>query len=318
MLHTRLSKHFILFDFLADLDVRASPLVNKAAISSALDHYLSAGAYLCEELLEPLTRQYGPSSISSGLCPGCPSPHGWITGNGAGCDIAFHDWVNRGAPPFHLVAEVDQSTQTYERAIAYAGSEYLCLSIKTSGNRRALYENVRVPGQDKPTFINYNSAKRRLARATGDFAPEPRPDWQREADEPVYHTRRSLRPQHVRVGEYFTLLDIARNVDVFNRGHTFHNNLIYADLTPFRAVASVLDHAVRYLGRVSIYRGLNRREHRHDYDWLSGGPKRVQFLTGNPDINVDEYLDHMIDHGKVDEIEVFQFGDSYLTEIVIK
>ena len=150
----RMSKDYVLLDFLFDYNVyKSERKVDFEKVFS--DENMVEDQKFVDELLQPLTDRYGPTSIADAFWPEHfgksghyhRSPHRWNKEYGTAADVVFHDHVNRDEAPFELCHEIDRSSQAFDRAITYAGSEFICLGYRESRNRGALYENVRVPGQ---------------------------------------------------------------------------------------------------------------------------------------------------------------------------
>jgi hypothetical protein len=259
MFTERLSKHFILLDFLAGHTLYTSgrPLHRKEIDRVHID----AGVRLCENLLEPITERFGPISIANGFIPNDllsrPGPHQWLPAYGAAADIAVHNWVNVNRAPIHFVEELMVHNWSFDRFISYAGSEFLCMSTgRQPADRSKIYENIRVPGEEKPRFVNWYRGGRALRQSLN--IPQ-RPHWRRMEDEPVYHTMRKIRAQHIRVGRYFTFLDFCRNERAIAKGSCWVPPLT-AQSQPIiqmaRCMAEILDPVAAAVGRVSVVRGV--------------------------------------------------------------
>lgn len=253
----RLSKHFTMLDFMQDraLYHDPAPLDAKTILT---DEVLNAGVDLCINLLEPLIEAYGPCSIAAGFCLSdaghAPNtPHQWSKSRGAAADACFHDWVNLDRAPIKLAEDMIQRRMQFERLITYAGSEFICLTWKHR-RRFALYENLRIPGQIKPAYIQHT-------RTMGNYDSLPtsipdRKDWRRAPNEVVYHTRRSLRPQHVRLGRYFTLLDFCRSELGLSAGIPWVLPVQAAKQAWYgRMFAQILDPVVAEIGRICVTQG---------------------------------------------------------------
>jgi len=255
----RLSKHFLLLDFLHDRDLYTKPIANLA--DTVTETALENGGLFCQNLVEPMIQKFGPCSVAAGYTPlgtghYTDSPHCWEDRTGAGADIAFHDWVNLDRPPIKLLEEWLHDGKPFERIITYAGSEFMCLALKKGRSQRhAFYENVRRPGHDKPWFVSHS-------RHPGDFARHPktfpaRVDWRRAPNEPVYHTRRNIRPQHVRLGRYFTLLDFARCEEAMQEAKCWVPPITATKQGYYgRMFCEIIDPVVAKYGRVSVVSGM--------------------------------------------------------------
>ena len=266
---TRLSKHFILLDFLADRAVYRSckPLVFDEVWKDDEHGPLARG--LCKKLLEPLIAAYGPISVADAFWPravadaswprnlnlGHPgSPHGkhrWEDGE-ATVDIALYAQVDRGKKERLLRKAVDDLSAIdgcRGRVLSYPKTEFLCVTFKSEGAEKC--------ASDRSTH-------------------KPRKS-------------QTLRAHHVRVGRYFNLLDFCRNGQAVERGI----DLVPKDLdketpdyqpiaeeTAARSFAAALDPLVDRLGRVSVVRGMETAgfscdEHAKLHRWDQPGPWRL-------------------------------------------
>lgn len=259
----RLSKHFLLLDFLNGHTLYSSrrPLLLEEIPAS----YIRTGQTLCEELLEPMIAQWGPMSVSNGFIPrdllGARfTPHTWAPNDGAAADIVVHDWVNRGKSPIELVKAIIEKELPFERLITYAGSEVMCVSAaRTPRNRGAVYENIRVPAQRKPTFRAWHRGGVYPAKLTQPGGIEPRLNWRLEKGEVPYHTQGMLRPQHMRVSRYFVALDFFRNEAAIASGTPWVFSPRKPETTTALAcMGEVLDDVVMQVGRISVTRGITR------------------------------------------------------------
>ena len=174
---TRLSKHFILLDFLADHEVYRQPRRRNRQrlqfdeVWNDEHHALAKG--LCNDLLEPLMmdERFGPISISDAFwptvfksghdqaTPSRPDKHRWVGGE-ATVDIALYRLVDVGMRDKELreaVLSLRAIDGCLDRVISYPNSEFVCVTFKPEG-----------------------ATKRR-----------------------VHGARKNLRAHHVRVGRYF-------------------------------------------------------------------------------------------------------------------
>src|SRR5690606_28177514 len=159
----------------------------------------------------------------AGLCPGEAflkghhrhSPHHW--GAKAAADVVFHDHVNANRSPISLMDTIRDADLTFDRFISYAGSEFVCITIAMDANRYAVYENIKsaVVG-GRPEFLRWSSKPEDRDYWPNRF-PE-RPEWRRLETEGIYSSKGTLRPHHVRVGRYFTLLDFCRSPNAYAAG----------------------------------------------------------------------------------------------------
>ena len=235
------------------------------------DDHLDAGITLCDKLLEPSIMRYGPASVASGCCPFLDDPrnplHGWKSRTGAAADLVFHDWVNQEKAPSHLCEDMDKNSDIeFDRLITYAGSEFICMGVKKNNNRYAFHENIRDFNnpENKPIYVTHGytleAKEKRKNIPVGNRAM-----WRRNEGETIYHSRRNLRAHHIRVSEYFTLLDfchslygIEHNINTVPKINS--TKVIYGA----RMFGEVLDPIVKEYGRISVLRGLEPKEMRED------------------------------------------------------
>lgn len=227
----RLSRHFLLSDFLGNYSVYSSGLANP------FDHYdpdaqrkLDNAVALCEYALEPILAEHGALSISYGYIspdvsrrivgyqdPNKPSHHRWDLG--AAADICVHGWVN-GDPdddtvqtaPITLAHAIDQRGIPYSRLISYSESPYLCIAvaakeIETGNIRRAFYEN-RYTGKHKvkPAYFSRSTPAAR-GRAHADLQVTGLDAGWRGAGYPTYHGGGLRQYHHIRISKYTMLSD---------------------------------------------------------------------------------------------------------------
>ena len=179
---TRLSKHFILLDFLADHTVyrSAKPLVFHEIWN---DEHGALARSLCNDLLEPLMRdeRFGPISIADAFWPlsvfpsksghlgsGCKK-HRW-TGGEATVDIALYRLVDNDVREGELrkaVLRIEAIDGCRDRVMSYPETEFVCVTFKREG-----------------------------AEKCGRYDPRK---------------TQNLRAHHVRVGRHFNLLDFCRS-----------------------------------------------------------------------------------------------------------
>ena len=184
---TRLSKHFILLDFMSDRAVYRSGMPLSFSKTWNVGHHaLTTG--LCDRLLEPLMAVYGPVSVADAFWPESiakaswprellmghhqadasrPDKHRWAGGE-ATVDIALYRLVDErktGAALKKAVEDVGINDNFRDRVISYLETEFLCVTYKEKGAKVCGYPNT-----------HKSKAER-------------------------------LRAHHVRVGRYFNLLD---------------------------------------------------------------------------------------------------------------
>lgn len=263
----RLSPHYTLLDFMNARTVYTSG--KASTVDDIPAPMIATGRKFCEEFLEPLRERHGPLSFSSGYIPKYLlkrwTPHSWAPEDGAAADVIVHNWVNSDLSPMALVASLVRSGVDFERMITYAGSEVICMSSARNSNRRAIYENVRVPGE-KPSFITWARGPKSIKNPE-KFRPEARANWRRLEGEPIYHAMRNLRAQHIRVGGFFTLLDFFRDEEAMATGKAWVPVTDHLDAEPIqpiigmaRCMAEVLDPYVERWGHVTVVQGARRRD----------------------------------------------------------
>ena len=261
----RLSPQYVLLDFLADYNVYNfhRPLDFSQIFTK---ENLTECEKFVNHFLDPLTEKYGPTSIAGGFWPEKVrkkgghhegSPHCWTKQHGTAADVVFHDWVNKDRPPLHLACEVDGSHTAYDRINSYLGSEFLCLCYRDNSNKRAFYENIRLPN-GRIHMAPYGDTVEKRPWRQGSPFPD-RSNWRRAEGQGVASNR--FRAQHVRVGEYFVLLDFCRSVKGLQRGiRTVPNVTLrkwdFPEVHVSRMFSEVLDPIVRDFGRITVIRGI--------------------------------------------------------------
>ena len=247
---TRLSKHFILLDFMADRAVYRSGMPLAFDRTWDKQHALAKG--LCEDLLEPLMAICGPISVADAFWPASiaektwprelqmghhqadasrPDKHRWAGGE-ATVDIAPYRLVDhykkmgdenkRGNSLKNAVKDLMTTRSHSDRIISYRNSEFLCVTFK---------EN------DANICASYDRCK-----------------------------KQSLRAHHVRVGRFFNLLDFCRSgraveqgIDLVPKGAENNGGRDYIPVreeAAARSFAAALDPMVEQLGRISVVRGI--------------------------------------------------------------
>ena len=259
---TRLSKHFILLDFLADHEVyRRGKRLSFDEVWN--DEHDSLARGLCNDLLEPLMmdERIGPISIADAFWPSVfksghhktktsGGKHRW-TGGEATVDIALYRLVDegrRGRDLKEAVEGIKAIDDCRDRVLSYPETEFVCVTFKPEGARK---------GGQHGTWKGQN-----------------------------------LRAHHVRVARYFNLLDFCRNGRAVEEG---------IDLVPkkaenceraycpipeeiaARSFAAALDPLVEKLGRISVIRGMETAEFADGGDtglhrWDRDGPWRLVFV----------------------------------------
>ena len=255
---TRLSKHFILLDFLADHAVYRSgtPLAFKQLWN---DEHNTLARGLCEKLLEPIIEAYGPISVSDAFWPSIISAghhksagpkHRWIDGE-ATVDIAAYEQVDRG----HTEAILRRIMESYsaidgyrDRIISYPNTEFICVTFKSKGAERCGRHDC--------------------------------------------NKRQNLRAHHIRVGRYFNLLDFCRGGRAVEEGSSLIPEKLDGDTPHYRPIpeevaarsfAAALDPLVAQVGRISVVRGMepsqfSHCDHAKMHRWDQFGPWRLVFV----------------------------------------
>ena len=289
---TRLSKHFILLDFLADHEVYRQPGPRERQRLQFDDVWnkehdeLARG--LCKRLLKPLIEAYGPISVADAFWPsvfksGHSSSYGpkhrW-TGGEATVDIALYRLVDEGKRDTELkkaVEDVETVQNCRGRVICYPNTEFLCVTYKA--------ENAEICG-----VPNRNEKK-----------------------------AQKLRAHHVRVGRYFNLLDFCRSgraveegIDLVPRDaekDDWRDYIPIAEETAARSFAAALDPLVERVGRISVVRGIEtdgfaNDEHAELHRWdREDGPWRLVFVLPQG-TDRKEVSDLLLRHPHVREVQI--------------
>ena len=323
----RVSEHFMLLDYLFDAhnSYRTGNEVTDL-FPIVTDERMVEVTHLANTLLEPLVRVFGPCSPSAGFAPyaGHRTPHTFQRSVGGALDLAFHRWVMptfdnpEGKAPALMLEVIKRENIKFKRLIAYAGTEFMCIAASSMGNDSKVYENIRTWTYDisqpssqipKPLFLTHsqNQSEWRLFSHLRD----QRKGWRRVEGEPVYHTGRSIRVQHIRTGRFFVLMDFIRSPLGISR---LIRNI--PPVTPCyqiqvaRMASEILDPLVESLGRVTITRGLEGRsvsdawadDRAPMHRWNGMGTHRVEFVTAKGrDISQVEAL---LDHEAIEYVEV--------------
>ena len=266
---TRLSKHFILLDFLADHEVyrqrgrRDRRRLQFDEVWNDEHHALARG--LCNDLLEPLMmdKRFGPISVADAFWPvsvfpsksghrgsGCKK-HRWIGGE-ATVDIALYRLVDegkRGSDLRKAVLSIDAIDCCVDRVMSYPKTEFVCVTFKREGAKKCGFHYRQKP--------------------------------------------QNLRAHHVRVGRYFNLLDFCRNgraveqgIDLVPKAAENDTGCAYRRIpeeVAARSFAAALDPLVEQLGRISVVRGMETAkfandEHAKRHRWDRDGPWRLVFV----------------------------------------
>ena len=260
---TRLSRHFILLDFMADHEVYRS---RRALAFNEIwnDEHDALAKGLCNDLLEPLMmdERIGPISIADAFWPSVfksghhqtkasrPNKHRWAGGE-ATVDIALYRLVDegkRGRDLKEAVERVQAIDGCRDRVLSYPETEFVCVTFKPEG-----------------------------ARKCGQHGT-----WKAQ----------NLRAHHVRVGRHFNLLDFCRNGRAVEEGidlvprkaeNSERTYCLIPEETAARSFAAALDPLVENFGRISIVRGMEKNGFADDghaelHRWDLDGPWRVEFV----------------------------------------
>jgi len=312
----RLSKHFLLSDFMGSSSIYAAGIPNVFDKKSGHDDRLAHGLALAEQILEPLLETYGPVSVSYGfISPGAsratvtyqdpnkPSYHRWDIG--AAADVCVHKWLEEQHKSSHfnspimLAHYLDNSLGLpYSRMITYSESPFICLAANfdevTAGEpRRAMYEN-RYEGVKgaRPAYtklVTEAARKRHFDALLADGLPH---GWV-GAGHPTYHGTRMRQLHHVRVSRYTMLTDWLYDDQNVTEGYRNCPRLTDPDtLAAFRRVGYVYDQLIDTLGvlRLSITQGyLDPRHEAEGYRcWTDNGPKQFTFVPPFSDWSGEE------------------------------
>jgi len=232
---TRLSKHFILLDFMAD------HAIYKSRIGLLFDQHWNSGyqqiaEQVCVDLLEPMIEAFGLFSVADAFWPQVIEQadkkahagsrfgpkHRWQDGE-ATVDIALWDLVDKGITGKALKDRIESLASIAacrDRVITYPNTEFACVTWKKAGAKKG---------------GSYLTSK-----------------------------KQSLRAHHIRVGRSFCLLDFYRNAAALEAGQRMvppvdKDTADYKPITQeelARACAALLDPLVARLGRVSVIRGI--------------------------------------------------------------
>lgn len=289
----RMSPHFLLMDFMQD---RTTMTLGRPLVLDLNDLYpdltadgLNQLAHLCNHVIEPMIQRFGPCSVACGFranpvygaAPMRDSPHRYNNIRGAAADLVFHDWVRPsldvpyGRDPVGMLDHVQDLPIT--RWISYAGTEFTCVAAHIGSRRRSVSLNIRRGPFKKPWFQTIPLPDVQRYDVHGWPTVEK---WRRRRGEPIFHTRRTLRPQHIRVGRYFTLLDFSHSPDALLLGvHSALPLSALQQITSARQAAYLLDPLVQRLGRVTVLRGVEPMsvagEARPEHLWRGEGDRQV-------------------------------------------
>ena len=297
---TRLSKHFILLDFMSDRAVYRSCMPLTFSKTWNDEHRAALAKGLCDRLLEPLMAAYGPVSVADAFWPESiakaswprellmghhqadasrPDKHRWAGGE-ATVDIALYGLVDEEKTDVALkkaVEDVKPIDDCRDRVISYLNTEFVCVTFRARG--------AKVNGQP-------NNDERKMEK---------------------------LRAHHVRVGRYFNLLDFCRNGwaievgrDLVPKGVENNNGCDYSPVpeeAAARSFAAALDPLVERVGRISVVRGMETAgfasdddEHAKCHRWDTDGPWRLVFVLPQR-TNWEEARDLLERHPHVRDVQ---------------
>lgn len=275
----RLSRHFLLSDFLGNHSVYTRGLKNILLPDDPeLPLKMRNARALCDNLLEPLLEQAGPFSISYGYIsnelsrkivtyqsPDKPSHHQFNLG--AAADICVHEWTNHDpeddsekTSPIALAHEIHAAGYPYSRLITYSESPYICVAVSekevhNNAPRKAFYEN-RYTGV-KGAKPNYKSLATAQAKARAKEQLSLEHGWRGEGY-PTYHGGGRKQYHHWRTSDYTMLSDWLFDLKSITNGV---RNIVpftsFGTINAFYAAGAAYDHLVRATGinRFSIVSG---------------------------------------------------------------
>ena len=331
-IEVRLSKHFLLSDFLGCHSVYTQGIPNMLdPYDPELPLKMSNIRALCEYVLEPLVEEHGSLSISYGYIapatsralvkyqsPDKPSHHMWNLG--AAADVCVHSWVNWlpdddsvETSPVYLAHRIDQANMPYSRLLTYSESPYLCLAasareINQNAPRKAFYEN-RYVGRKEP---NYRSHATERARATvyAELVEHGLPHGWRGAGHPTHHGGGRRQMHHIRIGAQSMLSDFVFDLQSIANG--YKNIPSMRDrklLDTFYAAADAYEALLRFTGvkRMSVVAGFisaSNPAFNPDKDWRTGTAYFTVVLPeGDPEVGLfTEYPEHGIKVSANDEV----------------
>lgn len=334
----RMSKHFVLSDFLGNHSVYSQGLPNLLDRSDpGIEVKIGNAVTLCECALEPLLQEYGAMSISYGYIspevsarivkyqdPDKPSHHRWDLG--AAVDVCMHNWVagnfktagelyfpeDARSSPVALAHWINYADIPYSRLITYSESPYLCIAVsereaRMQAPRKAFYENryTGVP-KGKPDYRQYSTPKAKNDALDALQTHGLPVDW-RGKGYPTYHGGGRQQYQHMRVSAYTMVSDWLFDLKSISEGHKNIPSLNLESVQDsFAAAGIVYDWILDHLGipRASIIEGyvshLNPSFDKNN-DWRS---EFNRFKVMLPDgMDERETTDKLFDHPMADAVE---------------
>lgn len=344
--HCRLSKHFLLSDFMGSPSIYEKGHANTFVTVSGMDNRLVNGRALCESILEPLVEEFGPISISYGFIspaasrqvvtyqnPDNPSYHRWDMG--AACDALVHGAIKAKdtftGSPAALAHHIHRTGLPYSRLISYSESPFLCIGAKASEiasnlPRRAFYEN-RYEGvaKAKPRYINASGpgAAARLYNALAADEAAGKPFLWRGEGYPTYHAGGTRKTHHIRTSRYTMVSDWLYDITTVMEGIANVPALTRREvLAAFMAAGKVYDNLIKASGlrRLSIIQGFlsdgARKELEEPNDSLTNwSQSRIGFWIVPPE---GESLDCKRLQTLLDGVTLEQDQDAYLCHFEVQ
>ena len=219
--------------------------------------------------------------------------HRWSQEYGAAADVVVHSWVNQNKNPGRFNESLSRSNIEYHRFLSYRGSEFICLASRSQGNNKSPRGLKEWDRRERYTHSHGAKSKsncgydKQLRVAESSWCEEPdtglagnligtvvfgrKPQSGKWLDHSIVEIegtvddradggRRVLRPWHVRVSEYFVLLDFCRNEKMFERRMVTVPPLTFGTANTVIKVArmfgEVLDPVKKHLGNISVVRGM--------------------------------------------------------------
>ena len=220
--------------------------------------------------------------------------HRWSQKYGAAADVVVHSWVNQNKNPTGFKEALPGSNIEYHRFLSYPGSEFICLASRSQGNNK--YARGNKEWDRRKPYTHSHGAKSKSNCGYDKQLRVAESSWCEESDtkpeismvgsvvfgrkppngkSPLHHSivevegtvddvsdsgRKVVRPWHVRVSEYFVLLDFCRNEKMFERRMVTVPPLTFRSANTVIKVArmfgEVLDPVKKHLGNISVVRGM--------------------------------------------------------------
>lgn len=317
----RLSKHFVLSDFLGCHSVYAKGYPNPFVMDDTAEEKLENATALCVEALEPVLQEFGPLSVGYGYIspdlsrrivkyqdPEKPSHHRFDLG--AAADICVHNWVcgdskavgdlflpesARGSP-IALAHGFEFFEIPYSRLITYSESPYVCVAVSarevvSNRPRKAFYEN-RYAGKPKakPTYLQYATPVAKL-RALEDLQTNGLAFPWKGGGFPSYHGGGFRQFHHTRVSKYTMLSDWLFDLKSVSDGaRNVPSMQLDSVQDAFAAAGIVYDWMVdqsdaKRLSIVSGYVSHTNPNFKRDNDWRTG---TITFAVNYPEDDEDK------------------------------